>query len=253
MTVEQLNATPLYSEVEYLGDRYTIIKIKNGSAILWDRYPGNVSKYIPAAELYIHEYFVPYHKDHTYTPISIAYAPIYWPVSAGGKAGVIVGIEQKTDEITYNAVYVATVFFPATETFGEFRDGDLVFATYVPGPIIGPPPVISPPYVPPIISPPVIPPYVPPVVTPPYVPPVVTPPYVPPVVTPPYVPPVVTPPYVPPVVTPPYVPPVVTPPYVPPVVTPPIIPKKWWETDYMLYGVIGIGVLLLLGGKNEET
>lgn len=156
MTVEQLNATPLYSEVEYRGDKYFILKIKNGMAILWDPYPGNVSVYIPAAELYIHEYFEPYHKDHTFTPTGISNAPMYWPVSVNGKKGVIVGEEMQLSPVTNNNFFVATVFFPDTETFGEFVDGDLVFATYTPSPMTIQPPVIQPPNVTPIISPPII-------------------------------------------------------------------------------------------------
>jgi len=213
MTVEQLNATPLYSEVEYKGDKYTIIKIKNGAAILWDQYPGTVSVYIPAAELYLHEYFEPYHKDHTFTPVSIAYAPLYWPVSVNGKAGVIVGEEMKTDPVTYNAVYVATVFFPATETFGEFRDGDLIFATYTPSPMIIKPPVIQPPTIIPIIAPPVITPITP--------------------ITP-VIPPVITPL---PVITP------ITP------ITP--ITSGEGKTNYVLYVAIALGAYLLFKGKKE--
>lgn len=86
MTVEQLNATPLFSTVIYTDKtkgavEAVIIKTRNNEARLFDKTSGWTSFYIPAADLTLKEVFAP----PTYpAPTNFLTMPLYSVVSYKG-------------------------------------------------------------------------------------------------------------------------------------------------------------------------
>jgi len=124
MTVEQLNATPLYSKVTYQGTNAVILKIKNGEAILFDAGSGWQSFGIPADYITLVETYVP---SPTGTPTSISVAPLYSAVTAGGNKGVIVDKRVTLNTFTGVDYWVAMVWFADMETIESFDDTALTF------------------------------------------------------------------------------------------------------------------------------
>ena len=105
MTIEQLNATPLFSTVTYsaktaeTGTEVTvegvILKIKNNEARVWDAASGWLSYYLPAASLTLKSAFAP----PTYpAPTNFLTTPLYSIVSYEGANSVLIGKEIVQNE-----------------------------------------------------------------------------------------------------------------------------------------------------------
>ena len=134
MTVEQLNATPLYSKVTYEGTNAVILKIKNGEAILWDASLGWKSFGIPADYITLVEAYIS--PPTTGKPTNISTAPLYSVVTANGKEGVLIDKRSTLNTFTGVDYWVAMVWFADIETIESFDDTALTFVgdTYIPAP-----------------------------------------------------------------------------------------------------------------------
>jgi len=125
MTVEQLNATPLYSKVIYQETNAVILKIKNGEAILWDASSGWQSFGIPADYITLVEAYIS--PPTTGKPTNISTAPLYSIVTAGGNKGVIVDKRVTLNTFTGVDYWVAMVWFADMETIESFDNTALTF------------------------------------------------------------------------------------------------------------------------------
>lgn len=124
MTVEQLNATPLYSKVTHEGTNAVILKIKNGEAIIYDATSGWLSFYIPAEYLTLVEAYV---APPAVIYGNIATAPLYCNVTADGNKGVIIDKQMTPNSFTGIDYWTVMVWFPDTETMEGFEDNSLKF------------------------------------------------------------------------------------------------------------------------------
>ena len=123
MTVEQLNATPLYSKVTYQGTNAVILKIKDGGAILYDASSGWQSFVIPADYLTLVEAYT----GQPGTAANIATAALYSVVTVMGTKGVIISKSVMPNSFTGIDYWVAMVWFPGTESISGYDDNQITF------------------------------------------------------------------------------------------------------------------------------
>jgi hypothetical protein len=126
MTVEQLNATPLYSKVGYEGQTAVILKIKDGQARIYDSSIGWISNYIPAESLTLIEAFTGIPAG---TPASISVAPLYSSVTVEGTPGVIVQKTVTPNTFTGIDYWIAMIWFAGTETMQGYDDTQIAFTS----------------------------------------------------------------------------------------------------------------------------
>jgi hypothetical protein len=167
MTVEQLNATPLFSTVvttsQYQSTEGVLIKINNGMARMFSSASGWISAYLPASELTLIQVYT--RPTQAIPPTNIAAAPLYSYATVEHtdptfliptQVGVLIEKRNTHNTWTNQDYWTGMVWIGDTETYISGDDTIIHFH----GSSLAPP--VVPPVIPPVV-PPVIPPVVPPV------------------------------------------------------------------------------------------
>lgn len=125
MTSIELENTPVFSQVKYQQTIAVILKIKNGSAILWDSTQGWISYPIPASELTLVSKYI----AQGGTPSNFASAPLYCKVYVNGKEGYLIEKRETPNQFTGETMRTGLVWYMDTETFDWFDQSVIAFSS----------------------------------------------------------------------------------------------------------------------------